>query len=264
MKEFLIELSLRNDLLFWFGVSNLLLATLFLIFSRVSNAQVLGINAWIKPFKFALSIAIYAWTMAWFIAYLPDFNKGLFAWIVIILFGFEIIYIALQSARGQLSHFNISTPLFRSLYMLMALAATAVSLYTAYVGLLFFTRSFPQLPLYYLWSIRLGILLFVIFSFEGFLMGARLSHTVGGADGSIGLPLVNWSVKYGDLRIAHFVGMHAMQLLPLLSYYLLRNSFLTLLLALVYAIVATLILITALQGKPLVKSNRYETTVIAA
>jgi hypothetical protein len=261
---FLEQLKTNNELLFWFGAANALLAIVFLLLSYITPTQVLGINAWIKPFKFALSISIYTWTMAWFINYLPHFNKSLFSWSVVILLGFEIIYIAVQAARGQLSHFNVSTPAYRVLYGLMAVAATAVSVYTAYVGVLFFTSKLPQLPVYYLWSIRLGILLFVIFSFEGFLMGAKLSHSVGGPDGSIGLPLTNWSVQYGDLRIAHFVGMHAMQVLPLLSFYVLRNNVLTILVAFFYTMLAFAVLIIALQGKPIIKANQYETKTLAA
>ena len=55
----------------------------------------------------------------------------------------------------------------------MGLAATIVTLYTAYIGLLFFTQTFPDLPNYYIWAIRFGILIFVVFSFEGALMGSQ-------------------------------------------------------------------------------------------
>lgn len=264
MKEFLQELYERNGLLFWFGAANIFLSLLFFILSRTSTIQVLGINAWIKPLKFALSIAIYSWTMAWFIAYLPQFNKNLFAWSVILLLGFEIIYIGIQAGRGQLSHFNQSSGIYKTLYVLMAFAATATSIYTAYIGVLFFINRFAQLPDYYVWSIRLGILLFVLFSFEGFIMGARLSHTVGGKDGGKGLPFVNWSITKGDLRIAHFVGMHALQVLPFLSYYLFRNTMMTLLIAFFYAGVATMILLIALQGKPIFKTNEHETKTMVA
>jgi hypothetical protein len=45
------------------------------------------------------------------------------------------------------------------MYALMAIAATVITLYTAYIGILFFTKSFSDLPDYYLWAIRLGIIL---------------------------------------------------------------------------------------------------------
>jgi hypothetical protein len=215
--------------------------------------QVAGVNAWFKPFKFAMSIALYSATMAWLVWYLAHFNRSLFSWTVILLLGFEIVYITLQAARGQLSHFNVSSPFYAALYSLMAIAATAVSIYTAYIGVLFFRTDFPNLPLYYTWSIRLALVLFVIFSLEGFVMGSRLSHTIGAADGRAGLPLVNWSTKYGDPRIAHFIGMHALQLLPLASYYLLKDVKATLALGLLYGFLALLTLIQALNGKPFYK-----------
>lgn len=254
MYNFIIELKNRNEPLFYFGIANFILALIFLGLTLIFTTQVAGVNAWYKPFKFAFSIALYAITIAWFVWYLPSFNTTLFNFAVIALLGFEIVYIALQAARGQLSHFNISSPLYSALYTSMALAATAISLYTAYIGFLFFKNSFPTLPAYYLWSIRVAIILFVVFSLEGFLMGSRLSHTIGGKDGSTGLPLVNWSYKYGDPRIAHFIGMHALQVLPLLSFYLLKNTKATIIAGALYGMLALFTLLQALNGKPFYKS----------
>ncbi|HPH82148.1 MAG TPA: hypothetical protein PL185_06225 [Flavobacteriales bacterium] len=231
--------------------------------TKISATQVYNVSAWYKPFKFAFSTFLFAWAMSWYCSYLPSFNITLFNWTVIILLGFEIIYIAFQAYRGQLSHFNLSTPVYAALYSMMALAATIVTLYTAYVGILFFTTEFPQLPSYYLWSIRLGILIFVIFSFEGFVMGSKLTHTIGGPDGESGIPLLNWSTKYGDPRIAHFIGMHALQVLPLLSYYVFKNTKATLALTIFYLLLAVFTLIQALQGKPLFKSKSAKTEVKA-
>jgi NO-binding membrane sensor protein with MHYT domain len=144
---------------------------------------------------------------------------------------------------------------------MMALAATLVTLYTAYVGLLFFTNSFPELPNYYVWSIRLGIIIFVIFSFEGFAMGSRLSHSVGALNDNSNWFIVGWSKTVGDLRVAHFIGMHALQVLPLLSYYVFKNTKLTVGLSVVYGLLALLTLYQALNGKPLVKSNNAQNEV---
>jgi hypothetical protein len=189
--------------------------------------------------------------MAWYCAYLPNFNVSLFNWSVIILLGFEVAYIALQSGKGQLSHYNISTPVYSALFSMMALAASAVTIYTAYVGVLFFSNSFPELPNYYVWAIRLSIILFVIFSFEGFAMGSQLSHTVGAANDNSNLFILGWSKTVGDLRVSHFIGMHALQVLPVLSFYVLKNSKLTIFVAIIYGLLALTTLVQALKGKPL-------------
>lgn len=255
MLFFLEELKIRNATLFYFGLICLLFSIVFLILTKLSSVQVYNISAWYKPFKFAFSTFLFSWAMAWYCYYLPSFNIQLFNWSVILLLGFEIVYIAFQANKGQLSHYNLSTPVYSALYSMMALAATLVTLYTAYVGVLFFTNDFPTLPNYYLWSIRLGIIIFVVFSFEGFVMGSKLTHTIGGEDGGSGLYILNWSTTFGDPRIAHFIGMHALQILPIVSFYLMKNIKATFVLSIAYGLLAIFTLAQALQGKPLFKPS---------
>jgi hypothetical protein len=253
MSEFLITLKSRNETLFYFGLLCLFAALVFITLAWVSSNTVLGVKAWYKPFKFAFSTFLYSWAMGWFCAYLPNFNSSFFSWAVIVLLGFEIAYIAIQASRGQLSHFNLSSPLYSAMFSLMAIAATIISLYTAYIAVLFFTAELPQLPTHYLWSIRLGLILFVIFSFQGFLMGSRMAHTVGGTDGGGGIPILNWSMTHGDLRVAHFIGMHALQVLPFLSYYVLKGTKSTIVVSVLYGLLAVFTLLQALQAKPIHK-----------
>ena len=262
MIDFLQQLKNRNESLFYYDLICLILSLIFIILTKISNTQVFNVNAWYKPFKFAFSTFLFVWAMAWYCYYLPNFNIKLFNWSVIILLGFEIFYIAFQASKGQLSHYNISTPIYSALYSIMAIAASLVTLYTAYVGILFFTNSFPDLPNYYLWAIRLGIIIFVIFSFEGFAMGSRLNHSVGAVNDNSNWFIIGWSKTVGDLRVSHFIGMHALQVLPILSYYILKNTKLTIGLSIVYGILALLTLIQALQGKPLIKAKKDSTIEI--
>ncbi|MGY6560982.1 MAG: hypothetical protein ACXITV_02635 [Luteibaculaceae bacterium] len=252
--NFILELKLRNETLFYFGFICLVTSVCFLFLSKVTHIEVYKVNAWLKPFKFALSTTLFAWTMAWFIHYLPNFNSVYFNWAVIILLGFEIVYIALQASKGEISHYNNSTAFNALMFSFMAIAATLVTLYTAYIALLFFVNDFEKLPLYYTWSIRLGLLIFVVFSFQGFLMGANMGHTIGAENDNSNLPIVGWSKIAGDLRIPHFLGMHALQILPLLSYYILKSSKLTITVGIAYALFTAFTLVVALQGKPLVSS----------
>jgi hypothetical protein len=255
MIAFIQELKYRNETLFYYGLLCLFLSLVFIILTKFTSAQVYQVNAWYKPFKFAFSTFLFAWAMAWYCYYLTNFNINAFNWAVIILLGFEIFYIAFQAQKGQLSHYNVSTPTYAALFSMMALAATFVTLYTAYVGLLFFKNTFPTLPNYYVWAIRLSLFIFVIFSFEGFAMGSRLNHSVGAFNDNSNWFIVGWSKTVGDLRVSHFIGMHALQVLPILSYHILKNTKLTIGLAFVYALLALLTLVQALYGKPFIKES---------
>ena len=253
LSECFLVLKTRNETLFYFGLLNLVVATGLFIFSRFIEIEYLGTHALYKPIKFALSTTAYSWAMAWFCYYLNSkFNLNAFNWGVIVLLGFEVLYIAIQAFKRMPSHYNVNTPFYGAMFTLMALAATIVTLWTAYIGILFFIQDFKELPSNYLWGIRLGIFIFVIFSFEGFLMGSRMSHTVGASDGTPGIPFLNWSKNFGDLRIAHFFGMHALQVIPFLSFYILKSAWSVLAVGFIYFCFAFLVLAVSLMGRSLV------------
>ena len=209
-----------------------------------------GTNAWFKPIKFALSKTALVWTVGWFTSYLePSKAINWTNWIIVISLGFEVLYIAIQAGRGQASHFNSTSSFYMFMYSMMGLFAVIATLSVGFIGSKFWFNSIPCLPDFYLWSIRLGFLLFVVFSFEGAIMGGNMQHSIGGPDGGNGLPFLGWSLSYGDLRIAHFVGMHALQILPLLSWYVLKDLKLTIGLAALYSGLALFVLFQALRAK---------------
>lgn len=252
MRYFLTELKKRNALLYWFGWLNLAGAVVCLLMWQVSDLQVAGVNAYIKPFKFFVSIAIFTWTMGWLLEYLQRPGKvKAYSIMVILVLSFELSVIVWQAVNGRLSHFNTDKPFYLLLFNLMGVAIVILTLWTAYIGFLFFVRRTWHIPMSYVWGIRLGILFFVIFAAEGGMMASALRHTVGAADGGPGLPIVNWSRNYGDLRIAHFFGMHALQVLPLAGYYLIKKPAFMILFALVYISLVALVFVQALNGMPL-------------
>ncbi len=254
MISFLEILKSKNEPMYYCGWVCLVGAIICYILTKTTKTQVLGTNAWFKPFKFLLSTTIFVWSMGWYLQYLDDTPSVMwYSWGMILLLNFENVYIMYQASQGEMSHFNLTTPFKSAMFNLMGFAAACISFWTAYIGFLFFSDKVADIPAGYLWGIRLGILIFFIFSLQGFAMGARLSHTVGAADGSEGIPLVNWSKKYGDLRIAHFMGMHALQVLPLLSFYAVRNVKMVFVMSIVYGLTTLWVFIQALQGKPLIK-----------
>ncbi|WP_080054452.1 hypothetical protein [Spirosoma aerolatum] len=251
MSYFLEILKKRNNLLYSFGWLCLIGTFICAILALTTHVQVLGINAFIKPMKFFVSITLFCWTMAWYTGYLPPTrNVAIYSWVVVVAMTIELIIITAQATLGKLSHFNVSSPVDGMLFSLMGIAITVLTGWTAYIGYLFFRIHNNPLAASYLWAIRLGILLFVVFAFEGFIMATRLSHTVGGPDGGAGWPITNWSTQFGDLRIAHFFGMHALQLIPLFGYYIARRPAQVFLFTVLYIGAVTFLLLEALGGRP--------------
>ncbi len=186
--------------------------------SLFDSRQVMGINPWIKPMKFCLSIALYSATLSILLGLIDGYGL-LRLWIgrlVAAMMYVEIVCIILQAGRGVTSHYNIATPFDGAIFGLMGIAIALNTILDAFVfGL--FVISPGSLPTGLLLGIRFGLILFIGASIEGALMIMNQAHTVGAPDGGPGLPWVNWSNTHGDLRIAHFLGLHAIQILPLLG-----------------------------------------------
>lgn len=213
----------------------------------------MGINAWIKPTKFFLSVWIFSWTMGWLLYYLQYAKKiRVYSWMVVIVMTFELAVIAWQAGNGRLSHFNVSTSLYGALFTAMGVAISVLTLWTGYMAYLFFRQNKFSVPMEYIWGIRIGMILFVVFSFEGGYMAARLAHTVGAPDGSPGLPFLNWSRFYGDLRVAHFFGIHSLQIIPLFANYLTKKVSQVFIFALVYLILLIVLLLQAIYRVPFI------------
>jgi hypothetical protein len=134
---------------------------------------------------------------------------------------FEQGWITWRAAAGGASHFATDA-LGAFLYGLMGVGATLLVAATAVIGALILWRREPGLPVAWRLGAGLGLLLGgVMAGLTGFAIGANGSPWVGGVGGNAGgWPIFLWSREVGDLRVAHFLGLHAMQTLPLLAWVL--------------------------------------------
>ena len=255
------EARRRDPLLFWVSAAHLLLVPLMLAAAPFDERLVTGINPWIKPVKFALANAVYMLTVGWLFHHLPAGagTRRRISRLVALTITAETVLITLQAARGATSHFNFSSLLNAGVLGLMGLMIVINTAAVAYAALRFW-KGEPAVPAPYLWGIRLGLLIFLLASLEGFVMIRLHGHGVGVADGGPGLPLINWSTRGGDLRVAHFFGLHALQVLPLVGHVFSRPGVAARLkkpvrwvwaAGLSYAGLALLLFIQALSGTPL-------------
>jgi hypothetical protein len=199
----------------------------------VDPRAITGAPAWLKPAKFAVSTAIYSLTLAWIFTYLHDWTRTrrIVGWTTAVILVVEVGLIYVQAWRGTTSHFNVGTPLDAVLFATMGLAIVVQTLAAILVAIALWRQRFDDAALG--WALRLGLTISIIGASTGGLMtrptAAQLAearathhmavagaHTVGAADGGAGLPGTGWSRTHGDLRVPHFLGLHAMQALPLL------------------------------------------------
>lgn len=258
ISSFYRELVSRNKLMAYVGLAHLIAFFIFLGLFFVDHRTVLGINTWIKPMKFGLSIWIYLWTIGWYLHYLASSRRSVtfVSWGISIAMTIEMICIGLQAGRGVRSHFNISSAFDGLIFGTMGNFVIVNTLLIIFTTILFFTKK-TALSSGFLWAIRIGFLLFLFSSAIGGMMVSKLAHSVGVADGGAGLPFVNWSTEGGDLRIAHFIGIHGLQIIPFFAfltekYQIHHQKIWISLFVLFYVGMTTFLFWQAIQGRPLV------------
>jgi hypothetical protein len=254
ISEFISTIKKENPSLYSMGVLNFLLFAVCFILFFFDSRLVMGINTWIKPMKFGLSVGIYCWTFAWLLRSLVSKgNVKFISWGVITCMFAENFVITLQAARGITSHYNISSGLDAILFSVMG-AFIGVNTLIIFYTLVAFLFTATTLDKNMLLAWRLGLLLFLVGGVAGGMMIGNLSHTVGASDGTDGIAFLNWSKVVGDLRSAHFITMHGLQAIPLFAFFISSQKkkplLTTTLFFILYSFACFLLHQVALEGKP--------------
>ncbi|WP_079036278.1 MULTISPECIES: hypothetical protein [Streptomyces] len=270
-----------------FSASMAALAVVSTVGLVVDDRVLVGARIWFKPFKFAVSFLAYGLSLAWMLSLL-DRGRRVGWWagtVVAAASAVEMLIITGQVVRGKRSHFNHQTPFDEALFDAMAVTVVVLWLATLAIAVLLLrARTADRASA---WAMRCGIALALAGAAVGFLMTQPApgqvrgessvvgAHSVGVPDGGPSMPLTGWSTTGGDLRIPHFFGMHALQLLPLLlmalmalapRYSRLADARVRLRLVLAasgaYAALFALLTWQALRGQPLIHPDA--TTLTAA
>jgi hypothetical protein len=191
-----------------------------------------GAPIWLKPFKFSVSFVLYGATLAWMLSLLPRRSR-IAEWAGTVIVATSLVEMAViiaQVARGTTSHYNETTPLNAALWQTMGASIMVLFAAHAVIGIVALTRPVADRVAGYAVGLGLGLTLLGMLvavpmalpSQAPGVEGIAGAHSVGVADGGPGLPLVGWSTTGGDLRIGHFVGLHALQALPIMAILLRR------------------------------------------
>jgi hypothetical protein len=214
-KRWLREAFARQPLLTGFAVLMWLAMVPALLALGLDERSLRGVSVWVKPLKFLASVGLFSICTAWFIGLLPEHRRDslpvrVVVWTILLAGGFEIAYITLMASLGQASHYNFSNAVHVALYSAMGAGALAMTATQPLLAWQIARHGRGDLPSAWRDAVVLGLML-------TFLLGAGAGGLLGGIQppAGAGLPVVGWHMGGGDLRPAHFIGLHAQQFLPL-------------------------------------------------
>ncbi|MGW4940193.1 hypothetical protein ACWEOZ_01190 [Actinoplanes sp. NPDC004185] len=231
-----------------------------------------GAPIWLKPFKFAVSFVLYTATLAWMLSLLPRRSRlaERAATVVVAMSVAEMVVIVTQVLRGQTSHYNETSALNSALWQVMGTAIMVLFIAHFVIGAVVLRQRIADRVSAHAVRWGLGLSLLGLVAAIPMVQPAQMGHSVGVSDGGPGLPVVGWSTTGGDLRIGHFVGLHALQALPLLALLLgnrldeLARIRLLAVGGVAYGILTALLTWQALRGQPLLQPDAPTLTAWAA
>lgn len=262
LKHVLQTVRRESPILYGIAMFHFILVALCFVGWMVDDRMLTGLNIWVKPMKFSLSGGIYVLTSGFLITLYPfsrrkkNIVNNIISWTMVL----EICIVVFQAARGVRSHYNQSSLfdgiLFGSMGVLISIIVLTMVFFIVETIRLRLNTSRPVQ-----WGILLGWLVVLFGSWVGGQMIGQMSHNVGVPDGGEGLPLINWSTIAGDLRVAHFFGLHGIQIIPLFAVVLtkkwnapkLAKNLGVLFFGLVYAAWIGFTFYQAKQGMPLIR-----------
>ncbi len=217
MKDLIEHIKTGDRTLYVTGFVHLIFAILFFVLTFIDQRTIPYENVWMKPFRFAVSIFLFTWAYAWITRfYTYKRLVSIINYLIAICMFIEIALIGMQAFRGAPSHFNITTPFDAAVFSIMGgmIGFTAVLLGILFVLFTFFERGGEAYRPAIIW----GMILFLLGNFTGYLMVKNFGAITGDSLSTSGWFITNWNPAAGDFRIAHFLGLHGVQVLLLMAY----------------------------------------------
>ncbi|EEP70437.1 hypothetical protein MCAG_00764 [Micromonospora sp. ATCC 39149] len=202
----------------------------------VDDRLLMGESVWMKPMKFGFAMGVYGLTLAWLLSKL---NKGRrIGWWLGTVFAvaglMDVAAVAYAAAHGTFSHFNDNTdPVARTVQTVFSIGVMPLLLTTLVIAILALIQHTGDLAATR--ALRAGLGLAVasmavalwlsgpsgesprtVTDANGHPVSMAGGHGIGDPDGH-GMPVTNWSTTGGDLRVPHFIGLHAIHVLLLLT-----------------------------------------------
>ncbi|MEO3821487.1 hypothetical protein [Plantactinospora sp. B24E8] len=205
----------------------------------VDDRLLLGESVWVKPMKFGFAMGVYGLTLAWLLSKL---NRGRrtgwwFGTVFAVAGLLDVGAVAYAATNGTFSHFNNNNePVAQTVRTVFSVGVGPLLVVTLVIAILVLIDRTGDRAVRRALGAGLGL------AAAGMVVALWLAgsagstprtvtdangdavlmtggHGIGDPDGN-GMFLTHWSTTGGDLRVPHFVGLHAIQVLLLVTAFL--------------------------------------------
>lgn len=230
----------KRQPLFWNGIAMAVLTISMIPLVFLDTRTLLGVNLWIKPIKFTVSLGVYSLSTVWILKrFLKDWRFNRKTQIVLTITSvIEIVLITLQAARGESSHFNVSNTWNQIVFSIMG---TSISIFWLFhLGMILpilkekgISKSVRESLLWGLTIAGFGMIIGFFMTqprpeqlelMKQGIFQTSGSHSFGTGEPGQGLTFFGWSTVIGDMRVPHFFGMHVMQIFFVIAASLLHKK----------------------------------------
>ena len=215
------------------GVFLSLTMPILLLAYAMDVRELLDVNGWLKPIKFALALVVYTFTLSWFSTYLStpwrDSRRfNVFTGLVVCAIVLEMLWIISAASIGEASHFNQSHPILKPVYFFMGVLATLLTAQSLVIGIGLLRHRQSALKSLTRYSLAYGLITTFVLTMitAGYMAGGPAQSHAVIPDGVTtysekeALFFMGWLRNVGDLRVSHFFATHALHAIPFIGWVL--------------------------------------------
>ncbi|MFZ4680667.1 MAG: hypothetical protein ACOYLP_10915 [Flavobacterium sp.] len=212
---FIQALQQRNKWLYVLGCIVFVLGIISLGFLLFDSRTVNGISLWSLPFRFSIASGVYIFTIAWlsFLINNTHFRKAITI-LIFILFSCLLSIVFFQLIKEHIAFIANETPFDQLLNQLSMTLFLCLLFLQIWITTHFFRQKKNMHSQHFTWGVRMG---FFVFTFFLFMLATLFLFR----DKTEGISLFQFERGLSfEIQASFYLGLHSIQIIPLLSYYL--------------------------------------------
>lgn len=213
--SFIQKLQERNKWLFLLGCFVFILGIISLGFLLFDIRDVDGISLWNLPFRLSVGSGLYIFTLAW-LSYLinnTNVRKAITAF-VFLIFSCFLSIVFIQMINDRIIFISNDTPFDLLMNQICLVLFLFFLILQIWITVIFYTQKKNMHSQHYTWGVRMG---FIVFTF--FLSVVFTIFLCKGKSVYLDLFQSHRGLSF-EIQTSFYLGLHSIQIIPLLSYYL--------------------------------------------